>query len=245
VILSLWFIACMVGVVAVLPLYFRSLEHGKLEHRYGAARGVRLGERLGLVSGWGFFLCWIGLWIAPQPRFVLPVWPDLPVPVLVDAIAVPLSHLVLGGLCVVPGGYLGIKGTLETTVRVAETHRAVRVVTTGVYSVIRHPQYVGGLLAHVGIALLGSAWYALLSTPFMALVVYVIAKKEERELVHEFGEAYVAYASGVPGFVPTRSAPRDDAAQGYPVDRRVGAERGGSKDISFTSGHYTLSDARC
>jgi protein-S-isoprenylcysteine O-methyltransferase Ste14 len=212
--LSLWFFTCVFGVVAVIPLYFLSLEHVKLERKYGAARGIRLGERFGLASGWGFFLCWIGIWIAPQPRFAIPLWLDLAIPVPIVDVALPFTHLVLGALCIIPGGYLGIKGTLETTLRVAETHRAVRVVTSGVYATLRHPQYVGGLLAHVGISLLFSAWYSLLSTPLMVLIVYLIAAKEERELVNEFGEAYAEYASTVPGFVPTRSPSGGDAAHG-------------------------------
>jgi protein-S-isoprenylcysteine O-methyltransferase Ste14 len=32
----------------------------------------------------------------------------------------------------------------EVTLKVAETHRTEKIVTRGVYSIVRHPQYLGG-----------------------------------------------------------------------------------------------------
>ncbi|MFB0567827.1 MAG: isoprenylcysteine carboxylmethyltransferase family protein, partial [Candidatus Bathyarchaeia archaeon] len=86
--------------------------------------------------------------------------------------------------------------------KVAETHRAERIVTAGVYSMVRHPQYLGGLLAHVGISFLLSAWYSLLSTPLMAVLIYLISRKEEEELIREFGKEYEDYKKKVPMLIP-------------------------------------------
>ena len=72
----------------------------------------------------------------------------------------------------------------------------------GVYSVVRHPQYLGGLLAHVGITFLFSAWFSLLSTPMMGLLVFLISKKEEKELSKEFGKEFQEYAEEVSMFLP-------------------------------------------
>ena len=58
------------------------------------------------------------------------------------------------------------------------------------------------MLAHVGITLLLSAWFSLLSTPLMVLLNYLLAWKEEVELVREFGEEYEDYRESVPMFVP-------------------------------------------
>jgi protein-S-isoprenylcysteine O-methyltransferase Ste14 len=85
---------------------------------------------------------------------------------------------------------------------VAETHRAETIVTTGTYSVVRHPQYFGGLLAHVGISFLLSSWYSLLVTPLMVVVVYLISRKEEEELIGEFGKEYEDYRKRVPMIIP-------------------------------------------
>jgi len=58
------------------------------------------------------------------------------------------------------------------------------------------------LLAHVGISFLVSAWYSLLSTPFMIILTYLISRKEEKELIREFGKEYEDYRKGVPMLIP-------------------------------------------
>ena len=197
-----WFLLSVLGELLVLPLYFWSLEHNKLQRKYGTGKGTRIGDALGLISGWGFFLFWIGIWISPQPRFLVPIFQNLSIIIPVVSFSVPLIQLVIFVPFFVLGAWLGIEGTKGTSMKVAETHRSEKVVTTGVYSIIRHPQYVGGLLAHVGISFLLSAWYSLVSTPFMIVVVYLIARKEEVELVKEFGEAYENYQKRVPMLMP-------------------------------------------
>jgi len=161
----------------MVPLHFMSVEHLSLQRRYGAEKGRRIGEILGLVSGWGFFSFWMGLWLS----------------------------LLLSGV------WLGIGGLREVTLRVAETHRAERVVTTGVYSIVRHPQYLGGLLVHVGASFLLSAWFSLASTPLMVLLNYLVSRKEEEELVREFGEEYEEYRGRVPMFIPQLRRPANTA----------------------------------
>ena len=84
----------------------------------------------------------------------------------------------------------------------AETHRPKTVVTTGVYSIVRHPQYLGGLLAHLGISILLSAFYSLLLTPMIIALVYLISGKEEKEILREFGKEYEDYRDEVPMLIP-------------------------------------------
>jgi len=86
--------------------------------------------------------------------------------------------------------------------KVAETHRAEKVVTTGVYSIIRHPQYLGSLLAHLAISILLSAQYSLFITPFLMVYIYLISWKEEKELINEFGKDYEDYKAKVPMLIP-------------------------------------------
>jgi protein-S-isoprenylcysteine O-methyltransferase Ste14 len=197
-----WFLVSVLGELLILPIYFWSLEHTKLQQKYGTAKGIRIGDALGLISGWGFFLFWIGIWVSPQPRFLVPVFQNLSLVVPVVSFSIPLIQLAIFVPFFVLGAWLGIEGTKGTSMKVADTHRSEKVVTTGVYSIVRHPQYVGGLLAHVGISFLLSAWYSLLSTPFMIAVVYLISRKEEIELVKEFGEDYESYQKRVPMLMP-------------------------------------------
>jgi protein-S-isoprenylcysteine O-methyltransferase Ste14 len=201
----LWFFISVLGEILVLPLYFLSLEHTKLQGRYGKKKGNKIGEILGLISGWGFFLFWIGIWISPQPRFAIQLFQNLSILVPIINFSIPVLHLIFCLPFLALGAWLGIEGTRETSLKVAETHRSEKIVTKGVYSIVRHPQYVGGLAAHVGISFLLSAWYSLLFTPLMVGVIYVVSKKEEKELIKEFGREYQDYKQKVPMLIPKLS----------------------------------------
>ncbi len=196
------FFVSVLGMVCMVPLHFRSVEHLRLHRRYGVEKGRRIGEILGIISGWGFFAFWVGLWFSPQPRFTKPLLPLLVLRIPNMDISAPLENLLISLPLFFAGTWLGVEGVREVTLRVAETHRAERVVTTGVYSIVRHPQYLGGLLAHVGASFLLSAWFSLVSTPLIVLLNYLVSRKEEEELVREFGEKYEEYRGRVPMFIP-------------------------------------------
>ena len=189
-------------MLAVIPIHFLSVEHLKLEERLGRQKGEATGMALGLLSGWGLFLFWIGVWISPQPRFDTPILSGFSLQLPVIGVRVPMENLIPAMPLVGLGAWLGIAGVRETTLKVSETHRPDRIVTTGVYSRVRHPQYLGGLVSHIGMSILLSGWYALLSTPIVVVLVYAISWKEEQELVKEFGHLYRAYAMKVPMLLP-------------------------------------------
>jgi len=197
-----WFFISVLGLIATIPLHFLSVEHLKLQKRYGKKKGNKIGEIYGLISGWGFFLFWIGIWFSPQPRFTIPIFQNVSGSVPVVSFSIPLLHLIICASFVIPGALLAIRGVKETTLKVAETHRTETIVTTGVYSVVRHPQYLGGLLAHAGISFLLSAGYSLLLTPLMIALIYLISRKEEEELIREFGKEYEDYKKKVPMLIP-------------------------------------------
>jgi len=93
------------------------------------------------------------------------------------------------------------QGVKEVTLKVAETHKTEKIVSTGVYSIVRHPQYLGALLANVGISILLSAIYSSLFTPLMVILIYLISRKEE-ELTKEFGKEYENFKKTVPMLIP-------------------------------------------
>ena len=207
--MHVWFLISVLGLIAVSPLHFLSVEHLRLQKKYGKEKGTKIGETLGLVSGWTFFVFWLGIWFSPQPRFNVPIPHNLNVRIF--NLSIPILHLVIFLLLFLLGAWLGIEGVKRTTLRVAEIHRTERVVTDGVYSTVRHPQYLGGLLAHTGFSFLLSGWYSLLSLPLAALLVYLISRKEEEELVREFGKQYEDYKKEVPMFMPKLKKSREHA----------------------------------
>lgn len=200
--MCLWFWFCVLAEIVILPIYFWSLEHTKLEQRFGQEKGTKIGNILGLISGWGFFGLLFGIWLSPQPRFTIPIFSDLFLMIPVVDFRIPLVHLIIFIPFILVVLWLSFKGIAEVTLKVAETHRADKIITTGVYSIIRHPQYLGALLAHLAISILFSALFSVLLTPFMAVYIYLISWKEEKELVNEFGKEYEDYKAKVPMFIP-------------------------------------------
>lgn len=198
----IWFLFCVLVVIAITPLHFLSVEHLKLQEKYGKNKGTKIGETIGLISGWGFFFFWIGIWVSPQPRFAVQILHNKSVLVPVVNFSIPLFHLTISIPFLVLGAWIAIKGVKEATLKVAETHKTEKIVTTGVYSIVRHPQYLGALLAHVGISILLSATFSLLFTPLMVILIYLISRKEEEELTKEFGKEYENYEERVPMLIP-------------------------------------------
>jgi protein-S-isoprenylcysteine O-methyltransferase Ste14 len=75
-----------------------------------------------------------------------------------------------------------------------------RLVDTGIYAVIRHPQYTGGIYAIFITTLL---WYphwlfAVLGV-IGIIVTYLGIIEEDKELIEKFGEECIAYKKRVPG----------------------------------------------
>ena len=203
--MSVWFIISLLGTLGVVPIHFLSVEHSRLEEKYGADKGEQIGSILGMISGWGIFIFLIGLWISPQPQFLIPLLQDivfiLPLFGLL-VLQIPLVHLLLGIIFIIPGAWLGIKGVMDIGLEASETHRPKEVITSGLYSRMRHPQYTGAILSHIGITVLLSSFYSLLVTPLVIVINYILCWKEEKELVKEFGEEYVQYQKSVPMFIP-------------------------------------------
>jgi protein-S-isoprenylcysteine O-methyltransferase Ste14 len=186
----------------MVPLHFFSVEHIKFQKKYGADKGNKITGILGLTSGWGFFIFWFGIWISPQPRLIIPFLqnPSLVIPII--NFSIPIFHLIISIPFILIGAWFGIVSVRETSLKVAETHRTERIVSTKIYSLIRHPQYFGGVLAHIGISFLLSSLFSLIFTPIVILLNLLIAWKEEKELVKEFGETYKKYKENVPMFIP-------------------------------------------
>jgi protein-S-isoprenylcysteine O-methyltransferase Ste14 len=200
--LYICFIICVLGFVVVLLPYFVSLEHLKLEEKYGKQKAKRAGEILGVISGWGFFLLWFGIWLSPQDRFIIPFFQNASLQIPPLGFTIYLVNFLIFIPFFILAAWFGIRGVTDISLKVAETHRTEKVVTTGIYSVIRHPQYFGGILAHIGFSFLMSGLYSLLVTPLVIAVVYIISWKEEQELLKEFGQEYEDYKAKVSMFIP-------------------------------------------
>ena len=77
-----------------------------------------------------------------------------------------------------------------------------RLVTTGIYGHVRHPQYLGFLVLTLGINVLWVTISTLLLWPILAVLYYRLAKEEEKKMEEQFGEEYRKYKNTVPMFMP-------------------------------------------
>lgn len=77
--------------------------------------------------------------------------------------------------------------------------------TTGIYSCVRHPQYVGFVLVLLGFLVQWPTLLTLAMFPLLVVMYVRLARHEESEAIAEFGEAYRGYMVRVPGFLPSLS----------------------------------------
>jgi methanethiol S-methyltransferase len=80
--------------------------------------------------------------------------------------------------------------------------RAGQLATTGVYARVRHPQYDAFILIMLGFLLQWPTLVTLAMFPVLAVIYLRLARREEREVRTEFGQAWDDYAASTPAFVP-------------------------------------------
>ena len=104
-----------------------------------------------------------------------------------------LSYIFIGG------GFILISVGWKALYDAQQQHRLV---TSGIYSYVRHPQYDGFIAVMFGFLL---QWPTLLTLAMFPVLVFMymrLARTEEREALAEFGNEYARYMREVPGFVP-------------------------------------------
>ena len=78
-----------------------------------------------------------------------------------------------------------------------------RLVTNGLYGLVRHPQYTGLFIALFGEGIVH--WPTVFSVslfPLIVLAYVMLARKEERQMLAQFGAEYREYQQRVPMFLP-------------------------------------------
>jgi methanethiol S-methyltransferase len=91
--------------------------------------------------------------------------------------------------------------------------RSGRLAATGPYAHVRHPQYGGFVMIMFGFLL---QWPTLITLAMFPILVYMyarLAKREERDVVAEFGDEYLEYAARTPAFFPRLRAARGEERQ--------------------------------
>jgi protein-S-isoprenylcysteine O-methyltransferase Ste14 len=86
------------------------------------------------------------------------------------------------------GGVSKGKGYIHTTV----------LVNRGVYAIVRHPQYLAGMLMGLALPLISQHWAVALPGIVAVIAYYINTFDEEVSAIAKFGEAYKEYMQRVP-----------------------------------------------
>lgn len=83
-----------------------------------------------------------------------------------------------------------------------EAQRNQHLAQTGAYARVRHPQYIGFVLIMFGFLLQWPTLVTLVMFPILVFMYARLARREEAEMVAQFGDAYRRYKDRVPAFFP-------------------------------------------
>jgi protein-S-isoprenylcysteine O-methyltransferase Ste14 len=97
------------------------------------------------------------------------------------------------------GGIILLSKAWEKLYKAKKNHDLA---TSGIYSKIRHPQYVAFLIIMLGFLLQWPTIITLFMFPILILMYARLAKIEESEMVKSFGNKYKNYVSQTPAFIP-------------------------------------------
>lgn len=115
----------------------------------------------------------------------------------------PVAHLVamVIGYAIVFGGATLVADGWR---RIHRGRREGRLVTDGVYARMRHPQYTGLFLIVFGEGVVH--WPTIVSVvafPIIVIAYTMLARREERQMLEQFGDEYREYLRQVPMFIPS------------------------------------------
>lgn len=79
-----------------------------------------------------------------------------------------------------------------------------KLITSGIYSKMRHPVYLGRMLMNLGFLIMFPIVPMLIVTVVFVIVWYLMALHEEMLLMKRFGRNYKKYREKVPMFIPKK-----------------------------------------
>lgn len=185
------------GLLAQEIIRFPHRRRNRREQKAGRFVDDR-SQRLELVMS---MVAWTGMEIIPLfyafTRWL--EWADYPLPAWLGWVGFTLLALATWLLW---RAHADLGRNWSPTLQVS---REQQVVTSGVYSYLRHPIYASLLLTGVAQALMLPNWVAGWSGLAAFLLVYLVrVPREEAMMVQHFGEEYTAYRARVGGLLPRR-----------------------------------------
>ena len=160
------FILCFVG-------YFVHTIAHLLEHGQGRLKKSKIFMAFIVTFVFTGFFAWIYMIYSDPVRINLSHYITLPIGLTIT----------IAGLVPFIAARMVRKGFTE------EDH----LITTGVYSILRHPLYIGAILLNIGIPLMFNGLMTLLSSVIWIVFIVIWMKIDEATLGRIYGEEYTEY----------------------------------------------------
>jgi len=148
------------------------------------------------MKKWKDWIIWFVVCVGLIAQFVLGLfflynWAGLDA-LLYIGWAIWVLSLVLGWMPILvfrqKGGVQKGEGYIQTTV----------LVDTGLYAVVRHPQYLSMMLLALALILVSQHWVVAVIGIAVMVSVYLVMREEDRHLIGKFGDNYKRYMRAVP-----------------------------------------------
>ncbi|MET1159645.1 MAG: isoprenylcysteine carboxylmethyltransferase family protein [Thermoprotei archaeon] len=154
-----------------------------------------------MLTGWLLFIGMIGIWFSPQPSLYYHILFLAEILNTEETLFIVVIKA-LGIVFLIVGAILGLSGVLALSIRTSGFHVKKELVTKNIYKYVRHPQYLGAILSHIGISLLTTELYSFLATPLVIALFYTMSIAEDKELESIFGEEFRKYKKMTGRFIP-------------------------------------------
>lgn len=86
--------------------------------------------------------------------------------------------------------------------RLYQAQKRGTLAVTGPYAYVRHPQYVAFVIIMFGFLMQWPTLPTLVMFPILVFVYARLARREEKDMIAQFGAAYENYRRSVPAFIP-------------------------------------------
>ena len=136
------------------------------------------------IAGALLVIAYLLLWFLDNPASIEELWYVGWMILAVGLILIFLPQFVLHSKGKVEKG----KDWTETSV----------LVDTGIYSIVRHPLYLGWLLMYLAIIFWSQHWLTIIIGVIGMICTYLILKQEDQRLIEKFGDNYKDYMQKVP-----------------------------------------------
>jgi hypothetical protein len=105
---------------------------------------------------------------------------------------------------IVTGFIIAALGQLWRIYAAGVIHKNRQLASTGAYSLVRHPLYLGNLLVLGGFTLASGNWFVVAVVAFFFMFYYPAAiRYEDHKLEEIFGDEWRSWSKNIPGMFPT------------------------------------------